>query len=209
MTKRCIDLLGAITGLLILSPLIMVVAMISRMKLGSPIVFTQLRAGYQCKPIRIYKFRTMTNEKDQHGNLLPDEKRLTRYGAFLRRWSLDELPQLINVVKGDLSIVGPRPLLMEYLPLYTSEQVRRHDVKPGITGWAQINGRNDISWEKKFALDVWYVDHQSLLLDAKIICLTCITIVKGKGIHQEGHATAPKFIRKSNETSKQKTELTN
>ncbi len=207
MVKRSIDLLGAIIGLLILSPLMALVAIMTRIKLGSPIIFVQTRAGYQGKPVRIYKFRTMTNEKDPHGNLLPDEQRLHRFGIFLRRWSLDELPQLINILKGDLSIVGPRPLLMEYLPLYTPEQARRHDAKPGITGWSQINGRNDITWEKKFLLDVWYVDHQSLWLDIKIILLTFITIFRGKGIHLEGHATAPKFTGKTTKTNKRNAEM--
>ncbi len=197
MIKRAIDLLGALIGLMILSPLIAIVAIVARVKMGSPIIFTQIRAGYKGKPIRIYKFRTMTNEKDQHGNLLADEQRLSRFGMFLRRWSLDELPQLINILKGDLSIVGPRPLLMEYLPLYTPEEARRHDVNPGITGWSQINGRNDLTWEKKFALDVWYVDNQTLWLDLKIIFLTLITISRGEGIQREGHATAPKFKGKS------------
>ena len=156
-------------------------------------IFTQLRPGLYGKPFQIYKFRTMKDLRDTSGILLQDNLRLTKIGVFLRRYSLDELPQLFNVIKGDLSFVGPRPLLMEYLPRYTQEQARRHEVKPGITGWVQVNGRNAISWEEKFKLDVWYVDHQSFLLDIKIIWLTIIRVLKREGINADGHATMPEF----------------
>lgn len=205
MKKRCIDVVGALFGLVFLSPLITIVAIISLFKMGRPIVFSQIRAGYQGKPIRIYKFRSMTNGKDENGNLLPDENRLTKYGLFLRRWSLDELPQLFNILKGDLSIVGPRPLHMNYLPLYSKKEARRHEVKPGITGWAQINGRNEISWQEKFAYDVWYVDNQSFLLDLKIICLTIPTIIRGNGINMDGQVTAPTFEGSSTDSVNQQT----
>lgn len=157
--------------------------MIIRFRMGSPIFFNQIRPGLNGKPFNIYKFRTMIDEKDRNGNNIPEELRLTKTGIFLRKYSLDELPQLINVLKGDLSLVGPRPLLMEYLPLYTKEQARRHEVKPGITGWAQINGRNAISWEEKFQFDVWYVKNQSLTLDLKILLLTIFKVFKKEGIN--------------------------
>jgi sugar transferase EpsL len=175
------------------SPLILLVALVVRKKLGTPILFKQQRPGLYGKPFYLYKFRTMADQKDQNGNLLPDHIRLTNFGKQLRKYSLDELPQLLNVLKGDISLVGPRPLLMEYLPLYTEEQLRRHNVKPGITGWAQINGRNAISWEEKFKLDVWYVDHHSFLLDLKIMFFTIVKVVKSEGINQPGEATTESF----------------
>ena len=191
--KRTFDLLISLFLLLCLSFVILVVAILVRLKLGSPIIFKQQRPGLYGKPFYLYKFRTMTDEKDNKGNPLPDQVRLTTFGKFLRKYSLDELPQLINVVKGDISLVGPRPLLMEYLPLYTSEQAKRHHVKPGITGWAQVNGRNAITWEEKFELDVWYVNNQSFLIDMKILFLTLIKVFKSEGINQDGHVTMERF----------------
>ena len=166
---------------------------------GRPAIFSQARPGLHGIPFRVYKFRTMTMQSDANGKLLPDRQRLTAIGAFLRKFSLDELPQLVNVLKGDLSLVGPRPLLMEYLPLYTKEQARRHDVRPGISGWAQVNGRNAISWEEKFKLDVWYVDHHSFWLDIKIILKTISNVVRSEGIAQHDHVTMAKFTGKSGE----------
>ena len=192
--KRIFDLLLTIPGIILISPIIAVITFLVRTKLGSPVLFTQLRPGLNGKPFRIYKFRTMTDERDSEGNLLPDAERLTRFGRFLRSTSLDELPELINVLKGDMSLVGPRPLLLEYLERYSPEQARRHEVRPGITGWAQVNGRNAISWEDKFKLDVWYVDNWSLALDVKILWLTLIKVFKREGINQEGKATMEKFV---------------
>jgi sugar transferase EpsL len=194
MIKRLFDIFVSAVMLLILSPVILVVAILVRMKLGSPILFTQIRPGKSAKLFKVYKFRTMTNQKDAKGELLPDALRLTRFGQFLRSSSLDELPQLFNVFKGDISLVGPRPLLVEYLPLYSSEQARRHEVRPGITGWAQINGRNAISWEEKFKLDIWYVDHQSFFLDMKILWKTLLKVLKKEGIASDSHVTMPKFM---------------
>ncbi|ENQ3106090.1 Sugar transferase involved in LPS biosynthesis (colanic, teichoic acid) [Bacillus sp. 491mf] len=191
--KRTFDLLISLFLLLCLSFVVLVVAVLVRLKLGSPIIFKQQRPGLYGKPFHVYKFRTMTDERDDKGKLLSDQVRLTTFGKFLRKYSLDELPQLINVVKGDISLVGPRPLLMEYLPLYTSEQAKRHDVKPGITGWAQVNGRNAITWEEKFKLDVWYVNNQSFLFDMKILFLTIIKVFKSEGINQDGHVTIERF----------------
>jgi sugar transferase EpsL len=171
----------------------LILSFLIRIKLGSPILFKQQRPGLHGKPFYVYKFRTMSNERDEKGQLLPDHIRLTPFGKFLRKFSLDELPQLLNVLKGDISLVGPRPLLMEYLDLYTLQQARRHEVRPGITGWAQINGRNAISWEEKFKLDVWYVDHQSFWLDIKILYLTILKVIKSEGISQTGHVTIEKF----------------
>ena len=190
--KRLIDLLIATCGFLILLPFIIVIALLVKSKLGSPIVFKQQRPGLNGRPFYLYKFRSMSNERDDKGNLLPDYERLTPFGIFLRKFSLDEIPQLINVIKGDLSLVGPRPLLMEYLPLYSEEQAKRHLAKPGVTGWAQVNGRNVISWEEKFKLDVWYVENQSLLLDLKILWLTLKKVVRSEGIihdEQDFHGT--------------------
>jgi sugar transferase EpsL len=191
--KRIVDLCGSITGLVLLLPLFILLAVLIRMKIGSPILFAQRRAGQGKKPFTIYKFRTMTDERDATGTLLLDEDRITPFGAWLRNSSLDEVPQLFNVLTGTLSLVGPRPLLMQYVPLYSSEQIRRLDVKPGITGWAQINGRNNLSWEEKFKLDVWYVDHRSLLLDIKILFLTIGKLSRREGISKDGHATMPFF----------------
>lgn len=191
--KRILDIIAAFLGVLALSPLIIVVAVLVRCKIGSPVLFKQQRPGLHAQPFNVYKFRTMTDQRDADGRLLPDEVRLTTFGKLLRRLSLDELPQLLNVIKGDLSLVGPRPLLMQYLPLYSPEQARRHEVRPGITGWAQVNGRNAISWEEKFKYDVWYVDHQSFWLDLKILWMTFAKVFKREGISQDGHATMPFF----------------
>lgn len=176
----------------------LLVACIIRWKIGSPVLFRQTRPGLNGKPFTLYKFRTMTDERDEAGNLLSDEKRLTKTGKLIRKTSLDELPQLINVIKGDLSLVGPRPLLMEYVPLYTKRQWRRHEVRPGITGWAQINGRNKVTWEEKFELDVWYVDHRSFFLDLKIIMLTIGKVLKSEGVSQDHHVTVEKFTGRRN-----------
>ena len=191
--KRIFDFCFSLLLLIITSPIILVTAIVVRMKLGSPVIFKQQRPGLYGKPFYIYKFRTMTDERDENGNLLPDEVRLTTTGKVIRKLSLDELPQLFNVLKGEMSFIGPRPLLMKYLPLYTKEQARRHEVRPGITGWAQVNGRNAISWEEKFKLDVWYVDHQSVYLDLKIIFLTILKVFKTEGINQQGQATMEEF----------------
>lgn len=191
--KRLFDLLISLILFIILFSIIMSVAILVRLKLGSPILFKQQRPGLHGKPFYVYKFRTMTDARDSNGQLLPDHIRLTSFGRFLRKYSLDEWPQLVNVMKGNISLVGPRPLLMEYLPLYTEEQAKRHDVRPGITGWAQVNGRNTITWEEKFKLDVWYVENQSILLDMKILLLTAIKVFKSEGINQDGHVTMDKF----------------
>ncbi|MDR7239981.1 sugar transferase [Neobacillus drentensis] len=197
--KRFFDLIFSLSLLLIFSPIIGMVAIFVRVKFGSPIIFKQLRPGIYEEPFHIYKFRTMTNERGSDGQLLPDYLRLTSFGRFLRKYSLDELVQLINVVKGDISIVGPRPLLMEYLPLYNAEQSKRHNVKPGITGWAQVNGRNSISWEEKFKLDVWYVENHSLFLDLKILYLTVIKVIKSEGIQNDNQVTMPFFTGSRND----------
>ncbi len=191
--KRLFDLVASAIGLLILAvPLAVLAWQVSR-KLGSPVLFTQVRPGLHGKPFRMVKFRTMTDERGPDGALLPDAQRLTPFGRFLRASSLDELPELWNVLKGDMSLVGPRPLLMEYLPLYTPEQARRHAVRPGITGWAQVNGRNAISWADKFALDVWYVDHRSMWLDVQILWRTVRKVMVRDGISAAGEATMSKF----------------
>ena len=191
--KHFTDFTIAFITLLLLSPLLLILMVAVRLKLGSPIFFTQVRPGLNGKPFKMVKFRTMTDARDHDGNLLSDNIRLTSFGRFLRSTSLDELPELWNVLKGDMSLVGPRPLLMEYLSRYTSEQARRHEARPGITGWAQINGRNAISWEDKFKLDVWYVDNQSFWLDLKILFLTVKKVFVREGISAEGEATMPKF----------------
>ncbi|MTI76243.1 MAG: sugar transferase [Marinobacter sp.] len=193
MTKRLFDILIAGFGLLCLFPVIMVVALMVFCKLGSPVFFRQTRPGLYGHPFPMVKFRTMLDATDKYGNELPDADRMTSFGGFLRSSSLDELPELYNVLKGDMSLVGPRPLLMEYLPLYSAEQLRRHEVRPGITGWAQVNGRNAISWEEKFKLDVWYVDNQSFLLDLKILFLTVKKVLVRDGISGEGEATISRF----------------
>ena len=191
--KRFLDIILSLSILLLFFPLLLIVGLLVRVKLGSPVLFIQERPGFLAKPFLLMKFRSMKNALDNNGESLPDNKRLTRFGRFIRASSLDELPELINVIKGDMSLVGPRPLLMEYLDLYTPKQARRHEMPPGITGWAQVNGRNSLSWEEKFNLDVWYVDNQSFLLDMRILLLTVTTMFKREGITQEGHATAEKF----------------
>ncbi|PWN07794.1 sugar transferase [Rhodohalobacter mucosus] len=193
MLKRTFDIVVSVTVLVVLSPVLIITSLLIVLKLGSPVFFTQIRPGRDGKPFRMIKFRTMTNEKDKNGKLLPNEKRMTKFGTFLRSASLDELPELFNVLKGDMSLVGPRPLLMDYLPYFTDEQYRRHEVKPGITGWAQVNGRNAIGWDKKLELDIWYVENQSFLLDLKILWLTLIKVVNRDGITHEGHVSMPRF----------------
>jgi sugar transferase EpsL len=191
--KRLLDLVLTVPALIILSPLLIVLGFLVRLKLGSPVLFRQMRPGLNEKPFVMLKFRTMSDARDEHGELLPDAQRLTRFGVFLRKSSIDELPEIINVLKGDMSLVGPRPLLMQYLDRYTPEQARRHEVKPGITGWAQIHGRNALTWEEKFKLDVWYVDHWSLWLDIKILIVTVWKILRREGINQPGQATMEEF----------------
>ena len=191
--KRIFDLVITFFGLLLLLPLMALIALMVRSKLGPPIFFKQSRPGLNGRIFNILKFRTMTNERDQNGVLLSDKVRLTKFGKFLRSTSLDELPGLWNVLKGDMSLVGPRPLLVEYLPLYSEKQSRRHEVKPGITGWAQVNGRNAISWDEKFDLDVWYVDNQSIWLDIKILWMTVKKVIVRDGISQSNHVTMDKF----------------
>jgi sugar transferase EpsL len=192
--KRLFDLAIVIPIIIIFSPLIIIIGLLVYFKIGYPILFKQARPGLNGKTFIIYKFRTMTNSYDENGELLPDSNRLTRLGKFLRSYSLDELPELFNVLKGDMSVVGPRPLLMHYLNRYTLEQARRHEVKPGITGWAQVHGRNAITWKEKFKLDVWYVDNWSIWLDIKIIVMTIWKILKREGISQEGQATMEEFF---------------
>ena len=191
--KRLLDIVVATISLILLLPFIIVIAIAIRLNLGSPILFRQARPGLNTTPFRMIKFRTMRDAIDANGNLLPDAERLTKFGSFLRASSLDELPELWNVLKGDMSLVGPHPLLMEYVDLYSPEQARRNDVRPGITGWAQVNGRNAISWEDKFKLDVWYVDNQSLWLDIKILFMTIKKVFVREGISADGHATIEKF----------------
>ena len=191
--KRLIDTLLIILALPLLIPVYILIALLIRINLGSPVMFKQSRPGLNGKLFHLIKFRTMTNNIDESGNSLSDGKRLTRFGKFLRSSSLDELPELWNVLNGNMSLVGPRPLLEEYLPLYSASQARRHNVKPGITGWAQINGRNTISWKDKFDYDLWYVDNQSFLLDIKIILLTIVKVISGDGVSAHGEATMSKF----------------
>ncbi|XOF34026.1 MAG: sugar transferase [Candidatus Electrothrix sp. YB6] len=186
MTKRFFDLFLTLPGIIFISPLILLTALLVRIKIGKPIVFVQERPGLHSKPFRMYKFRTMSNERDNKGNLLPEKKRLLPLGHFLRATSLDELPELWNVLKGDMSLVGPRPLKMDYLPLYNDEQRQRHNIRPGITGWAQVNGRNTVQWNERFKLDVWYVNNQTLLLDIKIILLTLLKVFRKEGAAPEG-----------------------
>ena len=190
---RIFDILLSLLLLVILSPVLLIIALTIRYKMGSPILFKQLRPGFKEKPFIIFKFRTMRNAINSDGSQLPDNQRLDSFGKFLRSTSLDELPALWNVYKGDMSLVGPRPLLMEYLPLYSLRQARRHNVKPGITGWAQINGRNSISWNEKLDMDVWYVDNKSFLLDLKILFLTLFKVIKRDGINKNGYITTDKF----------------
>ena len=194
ISKRLFDLLAASLGLLVISPVLLVIAILVRIYHGSPVLFGQKRPGLHGQPFRIFKFRTMTDARAADGSPLPDEQRLTRLGRFLRASSLDELPELFNVLRGEMSLVGPRPLLMQYLERYSPEQSRRHDVLPGITGWVQVNGRNALTWEDKFRLDVWYVDHWSFWLDLKILFLTVSKVFKREGISQPGHATMEEFM---------------
>jgi len=191
--KRGFDLVLAASALVIASPLLLLIALLVRVRLGAPVLFTQQRPGLHGRPFTLYKFRTMRDLRAADGKLLPDADRLTAFGRWLRSTSLDELPELFNVLKGDMSLVGPRPLLMEYLDRYTPHQARRHEVRPGITGWAQVNGRNALSWEARFDLDVWYVEQCSLWLDLRILALTFWKVLKREGISQGGHATMPEF----------------
>ena len=193
-SKRLFDLLITLPGLILLSPLLLVTAILVRINHGKPILFSQHRPGYRNQMFTIYKFRSMTDQRDEDGNLLPDEVRLTPLGRFLRATSIDELPELWNILRGEMSLVGPRPLLEQYLGRYSSEQIRRHDILPGVTGWAQINGRNTLTWADKFRYDVWYVDNWSLWLDIKILFLTAWKVIRREGISQEGHATAEEFM---------------
>lgn len=193
MLKRLFDVVASFFGLLLLSPVIAVVAWQVRRKLGTPVLFRQVRPGLHGKPFEMIKFRTMKDACDAHGNPLPDSERMTAFGSFLRSSSLDELPGLWNVLKGEMSLVGPRPLLMEYLPLYNAQQYRRHEVRPGVTGWAQVNGRNALSWEDKFKLDVWYVDNRSIWLDVKIVFLTLKKVLIREGVSADGEVTMSKF----------------
>ncbi len=193
VVKRVLDVVIAVAALVLLSPLLLVVAFMVLLVLGRPVLLRQWRPGLFGRPFVIYKFRTMTEERDAEGTLLPDEQRLTRFGLFLRHTSLDELPELYNVLKGDMSLVGPRPLLMRYLGRYSAEQMRRHDIRPGITGWTQVNGRNALTWDEKFALDLWYVDNQSLGLDLKILVLTMWKALKREGITRPGWVTTEEF----------------
>lgn len=193
IVKRILDFAAAITGLLILAPVFLIIALLIRLKLGSPIFFYQMRAGKGGKPFQMIKFRTMLEAYDKNGELLPDDKRMTSFGSFLRSSSLDELPELWNVIKGDMTLVGPRPLLLEYLPLYSDEQARRHEVLPGVTGWAQINGRNAIGWDEKLKLDIWYVDNKSFKLDLKIILITINKVLRREGITAKEQVTMSKF----------------
>ena len=193
MIKRSVDFALSLMACLFLLPIFVLLALLIRIKVGKPVIFKQQRPGFDGKPFYIYKFRTMTDTKNNRGEFLSDADRMTSLGRLLRSTSLDELPSLLNVLKGEMSLVGPRPLLMEYLPLYNTEQAKRHYVRPGVTGWAQINGRNAISWEDKFALDVWYVDNQSLFLDLKILLMTIKKVFQRSGISAQGNATMPKF----------------
>ena len=198
LVKRLFDIAASFIGLILLSPLFLFLFFKIKKEMGTPVIFSQVRPGRDGKPFRMYKFRSMKDATDQDGNPLPDADRITPFGAKLRTTSLDELPELWNVLKGEMSLVGPRPLLMEYLPLYSTEQYRRHEVRPGITGWAQVNGRNAISWEEKFEYDVWYVDNQSILLDIKILLLTIKKVFVKEGISAEGEVTMTKFTGSQN-----------
>lgn len=193
MIKRLFDMCVSVAAIVLLSPLLLVTMLVTRIKLGGPVFFRQQRPGLGGRPFEMVKFRTMTDSRDSVGNLLSDGERLTAYGRFLRSTSIDELPELWNVLKGDMSLVGPRPLLMEYLPLYSAEQRRRHAVRPGVTGWAQINGRNAISWDEKFALDIWYVDNRSFFLDLKILLMTAKNVLIRRGVNAVGSSTMPRF----------------
>ena len=194
VAKRAFDLVGAIAALVVLAPLLLLVAALVKIFLGSPVLFRQSRPGRNGKPFTCLKFRTMTQARDEAGCLLPDANRMTGFGRFLRRSSIDEFPELINVIRGEMSLVGPRPLLPQYLERYTPEQMRRHEVKPGITGWAQVNGRNALDWEQKFALDLWYVDQQSLWIDFRILARTAWQVFRRDGIAKSGYVTMPEFL---------------
>ncbi|NMC13770.1 MAG: sugar transferase [Chloroflexi bacterium] len=198
LSKRTFDLILTIPGFLLISPILIIISIMIFLIDGTPVLFTQVRTGLHGKLFNIYKFRTMSNRRDSSGNLLPDTYRITPLGKFLRSTSLDELPELLNVLRGEMSLVGPRPLLPQYLDRYSPEQARRHEVLPGMAGWAQVNGRNALSWEDKFRLDVWYVDHWSLWLDIKILIMTLYKILKREGISQPGHATAEEFMGNQN-----------
>ena len=191
--KRAFDVVVAAVGLVVTAPLLAVLAVLVRSRLGSPVLFRQQRPGMGGAPFTLVKFRTMTDERGPDGGLLPDADRLTPFGRWLRATSLDELPELVNVLRGDMSLVGPRPLLPEYLDLYTPEQARRHEVRPGMTGWSQVNGRNDQSWAAKLAADVWYVDHRSMWFDCRILARTVVHVIGRRGISSEGHVTTPRF----------------
>jgi lipopolysaccharide/colanic/teichoic acid biosynthesis glycosyltransferase len=191
--QRAVDFIIALIGIFLTAPVLVILWIMVRIKHGSPVLFRQIRPGRYGEPFTMYKFRTMTNECDAEGNFLPDAQRLTGFGKFMRSTSLDELPELFNVLKGNMNVVGPRPLLMEYLPYYTLEQARRHEVRPGITGWAQVNGRNALSWEEKLKLDIWYVDNRSFYLNMRILWLTAGTVLRRDGISQEGSVTMEKF----------------
>lgn len=201
LAKRVFDVVSSALGVAVLFPVLLGIAALIRIVMGRPVLFRQVRPGLHGRPFALCKFRTMQDMRDKNGNLLPDEQRLPRVGQFLRSTSLDELPELFNVLKGNMSLVGPRPLLMEYLDRYTPEQARRHEVKPGITGWAQVNGRNSLSWEDKFRLDVWYVDHWSLWLDFRILWITMIKVFKREGISAAESATMPEFRPRSRRVS--------
>lgn len=192
--KRFFDIISSLLAIIILSPVLAVTAVLVRIKLGSPVLFKQERPGKDEKIFTLYKFRTMTDEKDENGELLPDEVRLTKFGQFLRSTSLDELPELFNILKGDMSVIGPRPLLVRYLPRYNAHQKRRHEVRPGLSGWAQVNGRNTVSWEDKFNMDVEYVDNYSLLMDIKILLMTVVNVLKHEGISSETSVTMEEFM---------------
>jgi lipopolysaccharide/colanic/teichoic acid biosynthesis glycosyltransferase len=193
LVKRVLDIVGAVLGLVLFSPVLVIVAFLIWRQMGGPVLFTQMRPGLRGRPFRMIKFRTMHDATDAAGRPLADAERLTRLGRFLRGSSLDELPELWNVLKGEMSLVGPRPLLMEYLPLYSAAQARRHEVRPGVTGWAQINGRNALNWNEKFALDIWYVDHHNVTLDMKILAATLRKVLIREGISAQGEATMPRF----------------
>ncbi len=203
ITKRLFDLILTIPGLLVISPILAVLALLVRLFHGSPIVFTQTRPGYRGQPFTMYKFRSMSNATGPDGHLLPDAERLTRFGHFLRASSLDELPELLNVLKGEMSLIGPRPLLMKYLDRYSPEQARRHNALPGITGWAQINGRNNVSWKIKFELDIWYVDNWSLWLDIQVLARTLWKVLAREGISEPGNATMHEFMGRAAEEESQ------
>ncbi len=194
MSKRIFDLVLTTLGLAILSPFLLILILLVWINHGKPVFFRQVRPGYMAQPFRIFKFRTMRDLYDSDGNLLPDAERLTRFGRFMRSFSLDEIPELFNVLLGDMSLVGPRPLLMSYLPRYSAEQMRRHNVIPGMTGWAQVNGRNALSWPKRLRMDVWYVDNWSFWLDIKILVMTMIKVLKREGISEPGQATVSEFM---------------